>query len=290
MLKNRTEYAAFLFLGGLFRLLGITLSRKLALLLGSLFYYAVPIRKQVVIDNLRTAFPQKDEKEIKVLAKTAYRNFSLTFAELLMLSSFKEEDIKRVVDISGAEEVFKKYFGAGKPFFILTGHFGNWELFAVLPLLYHKTLYAMAKGMRNNYVSDWINKSREKFGVKVVLLGASIRELYKVLKDNGAVLSVGDQRGPKEGVRVNFFGKSTAAFSGTAALALKTNAPIIMAFNIRQKNLNYKTICTELKYDDLTGSDEEKIQAVCQRYFTHLESVIKEYPEQWFWMHKIWKY
>lgn len=277
-------------LAGLFRILGVTLSRKLAGALGSFFYYAVPIRKKTVIQNLTSAFPGKTEKEILELTKSSYRNFSLTFAELLMSQNFTREKLLEMVDFSESGELLKSYFDSGKSFFILTGHFGNWEMFSSLPLFFGKKINAMAKPMRNKYVSDWINQSREKFGINVVLLGSSIRELYKVLKENGIVLSVGDQRGPSDGVRVNFFNRSTAVFNGTAVLALKTKAPIVMAFNVRQKNLNYKVISKVLNYEGIEGTDEEKVQFICQEYFSYLESLVKEYPDQWFWMHKIWKY
>lgn len=290
MLKNRIEYIGFLFLAGLFRILGINLSRILARLLGSFFYYLVPIRKATVISNLKTAFPEKSESEIKSLTKLAYRNFSLTFAEMLLLHYITAKEFSRMIDHSEAEEVLAPYFESGKSFFLLSGHFGNWELFTTFPHHYKKAVNAMAKPMRNVYVSKWINQSREKFGTNVVLLGSSIRELYKVLKDNGVILSVGDQRGPSDGVRVNFFNKSTAAFNGTAVLALKTGSPIIMTFIVRQKNFDYKVRAKELRFDDLTGTEEEKIAAICQRFFSYLESMIREYPDQWFWMHKIWKY
>ena len=271
-------------------MLGVNLSRKIVVVLGRFFYYAVPIRKSTVISNLKTAFPEKSENEIKHLTKLAYRNFSLTFAEMLMLHYISAERFSQMIDHGEAENLLLPMFQSGKSFFLLSGHFGNWEYFSTFPHHYKKTVNAMAKPMRNVYVSDWINKSRERFGTNVILLGSSIRELYKVLKDNGVILSIGDQRGPSDGVRVNFFNKSTAAFNGTAVLALKTGSPIIVTFIVRQKNFDYKVYAKELRYDDLSGTDEEKIVSICQRFFSYLESMISEYPDQWFWMHKIWKY
>lgn len=290
MLKNKIEYFAFLLLAGLFRILGITRARKLAILLGSFFFSFIPIRKKTVVENLRIAFPGKTEKEIHALAKNAFKNFSLTFTDLLLMQNLSKEQLKKIVDFSEADGLFKEHFSSGKSFFILTGHFGNWEMFASVPLFFGREMNAMAKPMRNIYVSDWINKSREKFGVNVVLLGSSIREVYKVLKENGVVLSVNDQRGPSDGIRVNFFNKSTAVFNGSAALALRTSTPILMAFCVRGKDLNYKIIAEPLDYGSFVGSEEEKIILICQKYFNFLETVIRQYPDQWFWMHKIWKY
>jgi KDO2-lipid IV(A) lauroyltransferase len=79
-------------------------------------------------------------------------------------------------------------------------------------------------------------------------------------------------------------------YNGTAVLALKTGAPILMIFFARQDDLSYKAVVKELIYTDIEGSEEEKVQIICQRYFSFLETMVKEYPDQWFWMHKIWKY
>ncbi len=203
---------------------------------------------------------------------------------------FSAEDIIDILDFSDSDEILKKHFASDKSFFLLSGHFGNWELSTFLPYLYGKRINAMAKAMRNPFVSQWVNESREKYGTKVVLLGPSIREIYKLLKENGIVLVIGDQRGPIDGVRVNWFNRATSVFNGTAVLALKTSSPILMMFFARQENLKYKVIVKELPYEDISGSDEEKIQIICQRYFSFLEVMVKEYPDQWFWMHKIWKY
>jgi len=207
-----------------------------------------------------------------------------------MMQYMTKEQLLKTVDFTDSRKMLEEYFNSGKSFFLLSGHFGNWELFASFPLFFGKDIHAMAKPMRNKYVSDWINGSRQKLGLSVVLLGSSIRELYKVFKENGIVLSIGDQRGPIEGVRVNFFGKSTAVFNGTAVFALKTNAPIVMTFIVRQDDLNYKVVAQVLEYKDIEGTEEEKIQIISQRYFTYLEKIVRQYPDQWFWMHKIWKY
>jgi len=290
LFKNKLEYYAFLTLAGLFQKIGITRTRKTARFLGALFYYIVPIRKKTVIENLKIAFPKKSNKEILELTKNSYKNFATTFAELLVLQTLTKEELTGILDLGESKEMIEKYYNSGKSFFLLTGHFGNWELTASFPLFFSRRFNAMAKAMRNPFVSDWTNKSREKFGSSVVLLGPSLREIFKLLKENEVILVVGDQRGPRESIRVNFFNRPTAVFTGTAALAVRTSTPIVMILIARKKDFNYKIIAQELKYDDLTCPDDEKIQIICQRYFSFLEDVVKQYPEQWFWMHKIWKY
>jgi KDO2-lipid IV(A) lauroyltransferase len=135
-----------------------------------------------------------------------------------------------------------------------------------------------------------MNKGRTKFGNEVVPLGISIRKTFQTLKEKKIVAMVADQRGPKEGVKVDFFGRKAVVYTGPAALALKTGAPIICGIPIRDKDFKYKMVLVEIPVNDLPESDEEKILQISQRYTSYLESIIRKHPEQWLWMHKRWKY
>jgi KDO2-lipid IV(A) lauroyltransferase len=101
---------------------------------------------------------------------------------------------------------------------------------------------------------------------------------------------VGDQRGTRDGVKIQFFGQDTYTFPGTAAMALRTGCPVIVILCPRQSDGTYKSVVQEIKHSTFKGNEEEKIRQFNQKYMTILENCIKEYPEQWFWMHNIWKY
>jgi KDO2-lipid IV(A) lauroyltransferase len=135
-----------------------------------------------------------------------------------------------------------------------------------------------------------MNKGRTKFGNEVVPLGFSIRKTYQTLKEKKIVAMVADQRGPKEGVKVYFFGRKAAVYTGPAALALKTGAPIICGIPIRERDFRYRMLLVEIPVNNLPENEEEKIREISQRYTNYLEEVIREHPEQWLWMHKRWKY
>ncbi len=128
---------------------------------------------------------------------------------------------------------------------------------------------------------------RSTFGNKVTNLGTGIRDLYKTLKQRGAIGIVGDQRGPKEGARVNLFNQPTAIYSGFAAIIAKSKSPVAVALIPRQNNDKYQVDLFDFTYN---AESPEAIIEITQKYISILESHIRLYPEQWFWMHKIWKY
>jgi KDO2-lipid IV(A) lauroyltransferase len=288
--KNKLEYFIFLIFVKFFTLLGLSYARRFSKPLAFLFFYIVGIRKKVVLKNLRIAFPDLPEKEIKNIAFQNYYNFCITLIEILLLPKLKKSQIENLV--SGDKlSVIKEKFEIGKGLILLTAHFGNWELGAIsVASQLHIPFKVLAKPQRNGYVSNWLNNMRGVLGNSVIQLGVSVREVYTALKEGNIVGVVGDQRGPKESQRVKFFGQDTAVYSGTASIALKVGCPILMVMIVRQKDLSYRAEVIEIPTDDLTGEAEDKILIVNQRYMNILEKYVREYPEQWFWMHNIWKY
>ncbi|HSW55822.1 MAG TPA: lysophospholipid acyltransferase family protein [Ignavibacteriaceae bacterium] len=289
-MKNRIEYILFILFSWCFRLLGINLSRKFATILAFVFFYLIPIRKKVVFNNLKIAFPENDSQTNKKLAFRIYLSFAITLVEILYLPYIKKEKLINEVMCSNPELIIEK-FKEGKGLILLSSHFGNWEFGAIsIALQVHLPFSVIVKPLRNPLVYEWMNNFRTKFGNEVVPLGISIRKTYQTLKQKKVVAMVADQRGPIEGVKLDFFGKKVSVYTGPAALALKTGAPLICGIAVRQKDYKYKMDLVEISQQNLPDGEEEKILEISQRYTSYLEKVIRENPEQWLWMHNRWKH
>ena len=79
-------------------------------------------------------------------------------------------------------------------------------------------------------------------------------------------------------------------YTGPAILSLKSNAPLLFGIAIRQKDFSYKIFITEIRRDNLPENYDEKVKVLSERILRHLENFIRQYPEQWLWMHKRWKH
>ncbi|MGB5287516.1 MAG: lysophospholipid acyltransferase family protein [Ignavibacteriaceae bacterium] len=289
-MKNKTEYIIFILFSGFFRLIGLNLSRKFSLLLAYFFYYIFPIRKNVVLKNLQIAYPENNISVVKKSALRIYKSFAITLVEILYLPYMSRQKIIDAVECINPELIIEKY-KEGKGIILLSSHFGNWEFIAISVAMQIGIPFSViVKPLRNPYVFEWMNKARTKFGNEIVPLGISIRKTYQTLKEKKIVAMVADQRGPREGVRVNFFGRVVSVYTGPAALALKTGSPIIFGVPVRQKNYKYRTVLVEISKTDLPENDEDKIKEISQRHTAYLEKIIRENPEQWLWMHDRWKY
>ncbi|MEN8192388.1 MAG: hypothetical protein ABFS12_06195 [Bacteroidota bacterium] len=290
MNKNKFEFLIWRFFEFIVNLIGFKRIPILARIISGIFFYIIPIRRNVVVNNLRKAFPDKSDKEIKKLVRENYYSTSVTFMELLILSRSTEEEILNMVECNDVDLV-KNRIAEQRGTLFLTGHFGNWELGAIyMGIVAESQINVLVKKQRNIFVADWMTKLREKFGNREITLGVSVRELFKTLSQGGAIGIVGDQRGPKDGIRVNYFNQPTMTFEGFAVLALKKKVPILVTLGRRTSSGKYAIDVTEISFDNLPDNNADAIKELNQRYMLILEDSVTKAPEQWLWMHNIWKY
>ncbi|MGQ9644512.1 MAG: lysophospholipid acyltransferase family protein [Ignavibacterium sp.] len=289
-MKDRLEYIVFISFSYLFRVTGLRAARGFAYILALVFYYLIPIRKKTVFENLAIAFPNIPMSEKKKIAFGSYLSFAISLVEILYLPWMDESQMKSSVTIENPELIIEKN-KLGKGVILLSAHFGNWEYIAAsASLQINKKFYIIVKNQRNKLVNDWMNRMRTRWLNEVVPLGVSIRNIYSVLKNNGIAAMVADQRGPEEGLKLEFFGKKTAVYTGPSVLSLKTGAPIIFGIPIRQKDYSYHATLVELDKSNLPEDEEAKVKVLTERMIKYLEEIIRKHPEQWLWMHRRWKH
>lgn len=265
------------------------LAKCISVTLGYLFYYLFPIRKNVQLKNLKIAFPHYSKSKINKIALLNYIEVIHIFVEVIFLRFISKINVKKMILVpEDFMRLMEKY--PGKIMF-LTGHLGNWEVAALSGALnLNRKFSVLAKKQASGFAAKFIKNTRELYGNKEVYTGANIKELLNALNKEEIVAIVADQRGPRESIKLNFFNYQTSVQTGFAKIALKTNTPIILGAAIRQSNNFFKIEFEEIDYLNFTGSDEEKLIFILDRYYTFLQKLIKINPEQYFWFHNLWKY
>lgn len=288
-MKNQIEFFLLKFLSFLISKLSLNNARRLAKLLAFIFYNFVPIRKKIVIKNLKIAFPNLSEKEIAKLTKKAYINLFIVLIEILYLPHLNKSELENLVIINKQDTV-DRALSQNRGLIFVSAHFGNWEIMAISSALkLNKNYSVVIKPLRNPFVDAYINNWRTKFGNKIFPMGLSIKNIFRELMDKKIVALLADQRASTNSLEMEFFGKSTHVYEGPAVLSIKTGAPIIFAIAIRQPDYKYLIELVEISLPD-EGDEKDKIYRITKSYISLLEDYIKRYPDHWFWFHNRWKH
>jgi KDO2-lipid IV(A) lauroyltransferase len=259
----------------------------------TLFYHIAAKHRLIALHNLRHAFPEKDMKELIRIAKGVYRNLAITAAEFFSLPSITRENVHEWVEMEGLEH-FEAGVARGKGLLTIIAHFGNWELMPVtFPFFLRfptKTSYIVYRPLDSPILDNLVEHVRTINGHEMIPKGGSGKRIMTLLKENHAIAILSDQNvSTREGVFVDFFGRPACTGVGLAVLALRSRAPILPMFMARQKSGKYKFIMKPLIEISETGDYERDILENTQRFTKVVEDVVREYPDQWFWIHQRWK-
>jgi len=230
-----------------------------------------------------------DRKGAKRLLRRVYMHFGQMFFEVPHILRLRAENLDRYVLLEG-EEVLLRAKGGGKGGLILTGHFGNWELMSVAVASRFGNAAVVVRPMDFAPLDRLMVELRSRYGTEIIPKQRSMRRLLAALKEDKFLGILLDQNVDwYEGVFVDFFGRPAATNKGLALAALKTGAPVIPVFSVRQRDGRFRIIF-EREVDLIRSGDRQRDVEENTALFTRIiEGYVRKYPEQWFWFHRRWK-
>ncbi len=257
--------------------------------LGRLFMFLFPSRVEIAGNNLRKAFPDKDEAWIKKIVTESFENLGLTLTDILMMKHLSEDKIKSMLNIENPD-LFHRLHSKNKGMIMLSAHFGNWEIGAMSVALQTGVNYLIiVEHQANDFINTEMNNIRTRFGNRIVSRYNAAREIVKTLQRGEVLALIADQSASPNDLFVDFFGRPAATFETPAALALKFDIPIVFGVTVRQDDGTYKINLQEVKHDDLQY-DRSGVLELTKRHVKLLEEMIRKYPGHWSWMHRRWKH
>jgi len=258
--------------------------------LAALLYYLVfPRHRLIALYNLQQAFPEKGISEIVFIAKQVYRNVALVGAELFDIPMLTPDNIYDVVEVEGLENcqlALKK----GKGILLFSAHFGNWEISAAALSFLLKPLVVVYRPLDNAFLDDVIMTIRSATGNTLLSKAKAMRQMLRFLQYNRIVGILIDQNMAKrEGVFVTYFSRLACTTDAVAQLALRTQAAVIPSFALRIPGGKYRLIIGKAMETIETGDWDADVLVNTQNYTRTVESMVRQYPEQWLWVHHRWK-
>lgn len=258
---------------------------------GGIAYYILPKYRNIALDNLRLAFRgEKDDEELRRIAKNSFANLGITAVECINLRRFNKETVKQIIpgeDYRILKEVLSKGHGA----IVLVGHFGNWEMTAVCAVAHGIQVSLIGKRIYYPPYDRYLVSLRANKGVKTIYRDDPnvLRKSLEVLKSNSVLGIAADQDvADTSSVFVNFFGRPAYTPTGPVVIAMLSGAPIVPAVSVREKG-RLRLIVKEPIYVEKSGKKKEDILKYTQQWSGILEEIIRQYPDHWAWVHRRWK-
>ncbi|MBW6515263.1 MAG: lysophospholipid acyltransferase family protein [Candidatus Cloacimonetes bacterium] len=281
-IKSIIEYLLFIIILQLFKLLPYKASQMLIVWIFLFSGLIVGIRKRVVQEQLQISFPEKEETEIKVLTRQIYKN--LAFTSLEMFAKQKLDNI----EVEGWDNILNA-LKLKRGLIIVTGHIGNWELAGRYIAHQKLTINVVIKRLRNRYFNDYVNRTRERDGIKIIYKTKTMRTVLTALKNNEIVVLLIDQDAGKEGVILPFLNREASVFTGFARLAERYDTPMITGIALRDSDDKNRFVFEQHLLPSEFNQEEDKIMKITAYFHARLEDYIMKHPEQWFWVHRRWK-
>lgn len=240
------------------------------------------------MSNLRIAFPDKTDKELRKISKQFYHNLADTFVEIIKLVSMSDKTFaKRCTgDFSIIDELIKK----GKNIQLHAGHQFNWEMGSLFMSRSITDIpsFAVYIPIPSQAVEKLFLKIRERYGTKFVRATEFRENRDKIFTQRFALFLGADQNpgNPARGYWQNYFTKAAPFISGPEVGAIKYNTAVVFVRSRIVKRGHYNLECTLCcENASLTSHGE-----ITRAYRDFLEKIISEEPENYLWTHRRWKW
>ena len=261
---------------------------RIGAFIGWLGYLFLKRRRNVAISNAMRISPGISREAADRVARACFEKLGINFIESLLFQYLKKSDLAarfRLEMRGGVREALMGDRGA----LALGFHYSNWEIMGVASHLLGREIVALARPLKGHPgLNAFLNDLRTGTGLTIIPNRETARSVMRLLKENRMVAFLGDQREKRsKAVWVELFDHKVPTSKGIVAIAMKTGAPVIPIYSIREGFLRYTVVCEEPVLIDRTGGNlEELIYRNARRINAVLERIVAEHPEEWFLVHR----
>jgi KDO2-lipid IV(A) lauroyltransferase len=245
-------------------------------------------RKEVILKNLRNAFPRKSEEELQKLLPAVYKNLTDVMVESFKLLSIPEKDLMNRIRFKNLK-VIERYYHQNKSVIAATSHLCNWEwILGACSIRLSAVIDGVYQQISSRFFEKLMYQIRSRFGSIPVEKNNVFRESLKKRNTPHIVALVADQSPPASDTNVywtEFLNQKTVFYNGMERMATSFNWPVVFVKMKRLKRGYY-----EIDFFDLE-TDPKNIPKglIIKTYAKIVEELINENPSDWLWSHNRWK-
>jgi Kdo2-lipid IVA lauroyltransferase/acyltransferase len=253
--------------GGLFRLLGPATRRHV-----------------VVVRNLRLAFPDWSEAQLRHIARAQWENVGRVLIEFLVMDRIMADPTR--VEFEGRARL-EEIAASGRPSVFVSGHFANWEVMAATKTIVGIEGVLAYRGSDNPYIDRMMRESRRRYGVNLFApKGAKGgREMMSALSRGISVGILSDQK-YYEGVKAPFFGRLVATQHAPVRYAMRFGAHLQPAWVERTRGARFRVVLGEPISLPAAGGGAADVQEGVRRVNAFIEGRARARPWEYWWVHR----
>jgi KDO2-lipid IV(A) lauroyltransferase len=289
-LGHLLSYAAGRSVFALMALLPTRAARRLGAGLGRLFFRLSPRHRRIALGNLAAAFGDRmPEPERLSVAHASFAHLGSIVADATHFPRHVRRPTEEIAVYDGVEHL-KTAASLGRGVLVFSGHYGHWELIALLQYRLGLPMTMVVSPLENKRYDRFITRLRQMSGNTVLSKRRAARPILKALREGRAIAILIDQNVRGEGgLFVDFFGRPASTTPALATLAFRSGAPIVPVFSWflpdGRLQISYRPAIHPVRQ----GAIEDDVRALTRACTAILEEEIRHRPEFWMWMHNRWR-
>lgn len=271
------------------RILPEHVQRAIGIFFGRSAFLILKSRKKVAISNIKRAFKNINDREAIVIARQNFEKLGINFMEMLMIPYVPKSEYSNRFTMENRhyiDDALKKNKGV----IVLIFHYTNWEIMGVASNSLSSNIVVLARPLKKHkYIDKFLNGLRNSTGLKIIPNADTAKDVMRHLKANKIIGILADQREKRSrGIFVELFGEKVPTSKGITAIGMKTGAPVIPMYFVREGFLKYKIVWNEPIEMERKGDIDELIYRNTRKINAFLETIILKHPDEWFWVHRRW--
>ena len=283
-LRYLIETIIIIFFFFIFKIIGL---KKSSFMSGKIFsIFGKFFRSQKKIENnLKIAFPNLTNIEIKENISEMWNYYGKVFAEYIFLNDLRKNQ-KGNIQINGTD-ILNKLKENNESVIFVSGHFDNFELMAMYLEKSGIKLSAVYRPLNNIFMNLIMERLRKKYICKKQIKKGRVglRDSLKLFNEGYSVALMIDQR-VSEGSKIKFFNKEAYTTTIPGQFVKKFNCKVQPVYIQRSKNHYFNIVFDE----PISFEKSETIEDITSKLNLWLENKISLNPDQWIWTHNRWKH
>ena len=278
-LINIIGYSFFWFIS----LIPLSLYNLLSYLTNFIFFY----RKKIVLNNIKLAFPNKSNLEIKNIYKGFRLYFINLICEIIKMFSSNISFYEKRINIQNIN-LINDYYNKNQSVIIIGGHYNNWEWAGpILSEIGKHHFVSVYKALSNTFFNKLMIKIRSRYNIDVVEMNDLVKYIFGNKKCKMIALISDQNPIVNEKTKwISFFNHQVPVADGPEKIARKFNYPVLFC-DIQKVSNGYYNISFEILEDN---PQESKDGDITKKFFKRLEKQINDDPNNYLWSHNRWKH